>query len=190
MSNNKGIQIIRPLEVPSITAYTPGYYTDPATGIRYYFNGTTWFRSNGLLLTPLSVAPFTLINKGAWTGVKPVIGIGESFRVTCQYTYQGPASTGVRRYAAWGVYGTGGFDEKVTSITTANHTLATSPFTYTFTADFVAPDNMADNWTSLYFKIDSGTPSIPEMGAIYTDCLQAITAATVTDAVITGVAKL
>lgn len=185
------ITVIRPLQTATPTTVSPGYYL--LNGVRYYFNGTQWYRCDGLMLVPLAVgfSPLSIIDGGAWTGTPPAVMTGDKFRVTMTYKYQGPAVTNARRYVAWGSWGLR-FDAKLEVVTNTDIPASpTSPTTYTFTADFTVPSNVNADWTAVYFKIDSGTPSVPEMGISYSNAVQILLPQpTITDVNFTSISKV
>lgn len=83
-ANGIGVPVI-----PAGTTLASGYYTDPTTGIRYYYNARQdqWYLVSGLAFTPLAVSwkpsPSALLN----------IAIGETLRFNLSFYYIGPAVT-------------------------------------------------------------------------------------------------
>ena len=97
------------LDLESLGQYDTGWYTDPATGEKYYYDAAAkqWYIQSAGYLYPLTIAK--------QTAPKTVsIAPGDTLRVSFSYKYTGPAIS-VTEYASIGVYGdiTHIYDEKV-----------------------------------------------------------------------------
>jgi len=83
--------------IPAGTTLASGYYTDPNTGNRYYYNARQdqWYLVSGLSLIPLAISwqpsPSAKLN----------IAVGEKLRFNLSFYYIGPAVTKTL-YAALG----------------------------------------------------------------------------------------
>lgn len=75
--------------IPAGTVLTTGYYIDPSTGVRYYYNARQdqWYIVSGLSLIPLAIS---------WKpspSAKIDIAAGETLRFNLSFYYIGPAVT-------------------------------------------------------------------------------------------------
>ena len=145
--------------------YQAGWYIDPVTGQRIFYDPNTqsFYTMAGGVFIPLGY-----MNPSP---KQVAVGPGEKLKVTISYKYSGPSITGAVEYFSVGVYGTFGFDEKLSAKNTRNLPASTTPLPYTGTYTFTIPDNVASNWDDIYCKIYGGSPGVPQTFFGYEDCL-------------------
>ena len=136
--------------------YAPGWYIDPRTGTRVFYDPNTqaFYTMAGGVYIPLGYmnpAPKQVS-----------IGPGESLRITISYKYSGPAVSGAKERFCVGVFGVFGFNETMVGENTRNLTAATTPQTYTGSYTFTIPTSVGGDWDDIYCKIYSGSPSVPQ----------------------------
>ena len=75
--------------IPAGTTLASGYYTDPNTGIKYYYNAgyDQWYVVSGLSLIPLAIS--WQPSPSAKVDLLP----GDTLRINLIFTYIGPAQT-------------------------------------------------------------------------------------------------
>jgi hypothetical protein len=136
-----------------------GWYTDPATGQRYYYDvvQNQWYVSVGGYLYPLSIIGGIPMDPAP----KQVpLALGEKLKITLRFLYTGPAVPGVVSRYAIGVYGAGGFDEKVYVASTLNipANLTTIPVEVKQDATLTLPlSGIVANCDDIYVKISTAT---------------------------------
>ena len=154
----------------SASGYTTGWYRDPDTGQYYYYDaGTkTWYTYSAGYLYPLSIA---------WETAPKTVNIapGDTLRIEYSYRYEGPAVS-VTEYAAIGVYGWAGLDEKVYKSKSYSWQETSTPTKRSSSLDIVLPGNTAVNWNDIYAKVCKGscTPGVYELGLGYEDALNIV----------------
>ncbi len=135
-----------------------GYYIDPITGQKYYYDAVQnkWYSvtASGLL-----VALSTYMNSAP----KQVSLVpGDKLQITISFKYVGPAVSGVVGYYCIGVYGVG-FTEEIVGQTSFSLPLTTttpaSP-NVTNSYTFTIPTGIDASWNDIYVKIFGGSPSI------------------------------
>jgi hypothetical protein len=152
-------------------AYTSGWYRDPNTGQYYYYAAETrtWYIYSAGYLYPLSIA---------WETAPKVVDIarGDTLRIEYSYKYSGPAVT-VEEYAAVGVYGWAGLDEKVAKSKTYNWPETTTPTERSSSLDIVLPSTAETNWDDIYAKVCKDSCSLGgyELGLGYENALDIVT---------------
>jgi len=160
------VGVIKPLQVENNSLeYQAGWYIDPVTGQRIFYdpNARSFYTMAGGVFIPLGYmnpAPKQV-----------VLGPGERLRITVSYKYSGPAITGAIEYFSVGVYGTFGFDEKMSGNNTRNLPASTTPQPYTGQYTFTMPTNVGSNWDDIYCRIYGGSPGVPQAFFGYEDCL-------------------
>jgi len=139
--------------------YAAGWYVDPRTGMRIYYDPTTqaFYTVAGGVYIPLGYmnpAPKQV-----------AVAPGDKLKITLSFKYTGPAQTGVTGYYSIGVYGTFGFNEQMVGQTSFSIPLVTTPpsapnvtNSYTFTI----PTNIGTDWDDIYVKIFGGSPGVPQ----------------------------
>jgi len=139
--------------------YAAGWYVDPRTGMRIYYDPTTqaFYTVAGGVYIPLGYmnpAPKQV-----------AVAPGDKLKITLSFKYTGPAQTGVTGYYSIGVYGTFGFNEQMVGQTSFSIPLVTTPpsapnvtNSYTFTI----PTNIGADWDDIYVKIFGGSPGVPQ----------------------------
>jgi hypothetical protein len=135
-----------------------GWYTDPATGQRYYYNAVQnqWYVSVGGYFYPISALAVNMNPAPKQVPLAP----GEKLKITLSFGYTGPAVTGVASRYAIGVYGGAGFDEKVYIASTLNIPAnpTTTPITVTQDGTLTLPvSGVGANWDDIYVKISTST---------------------------------
>lgn len=135
-----------------------GYYYDPITGQKYYYDATQnqWYSvtASGLL-----VALSSYMNSAP----KQVSLVpGDRLQVTISFKYVGPAVSGVTGYYVIGVYGVGFTEEIVgqTSFSLPLTTITPSVPNVTNSYTFTIPSSIDASWNDIYVKIFGGNPSI------------------------------
>lgn len=141
---------------PPVDPLAPGWYIDPRTGMRVYYNPETqaFYTLAGGIYIPLGYmnpAPKQV-------SISP----GESLRITISYKYSGPAVSGAKERFCVGVYGLFGFNETMVGENTRNFPASTTPQTYTGSYTFAIPTSVGADWDDIYCKIYSGSPSVPQ----------------------------
>ncbi len=134
------------------TPYQPGWYVNPSTGQRYYYDGKQWYVYTAGLLTALGYmnpAPKQV-----------TLSPGDKLQVTLGFQYTGPAISQVLSRYAIGVYGSLGFSEMLVGTPTFNVPASNTPIAVTNSYVFTIPTGVGSNWTSIYVKIWGGTPDI------------------------------
>jgi hypothetical protein len=139
--------------------YTAGWYWDPQTGMRVYYDPNTrnFYTMAGGVYIPLGYmnpAPKQV-----------AVAPGDRLKISISFKYTGPSITGVTGYYSIGVYGALGFNEQMVGQTTFNLPQVTTPpaapngsDSYTFTI----PTSIGTDWDDIYVKIFGGTPSIAQ----------------------------
>lgn len=133
-----------------------GYYIDPITGQKYYYDAALnqWYSVSA---TGFLIALTTYMN------LRPKqvpLAPGESLKITLSFKYIGPALSGISTRYVIGVYGALGFTEKVYVVSTINipaNTTAT-PITVTQDATLTLPaSGVGADWNDIYVKMWTST---------------------------------
>jgi len=178
------------LRAPAVALGTvpSGYYTDPVTGLRYYYNASIdqWYLVQGLLLVPLSAtwqpSPTATID------ILP----GEKLRLRLSFKYQGIAQT-ISFRAALGTNKTSGsFDEWSDAFVVADIYL-TQCLTPTLITDkyidVSIPPARAGLKAAAYAKVEKMLPATGEISDYYYNVCN-IVAAGITELGITRFEKV
>jgi hypothetical protein len=142
--------MIRVLQAGDGQPYQAGWYLDPVTGQRVYYDPET---QNFYTMAGGVYIPLGYMNPSP---KQVAIAPAERLRITISYKYSGPAITGAIEYFSVGVYGTFGFDEKLVGKNTRNLPASTTPTAYTGSYTFTMPADVGSNWDDIYCKIYSG----------------------------------
>jgi len=148
--------VFRVLQAGDDQPYQAGWYVDPITGQRVYYDPNT---QNFYTMAGRVYIPLGYMNPAP---KQVAIAPGEKLRITISYKYSGPAITGAIEYFSVGVYGALGFDEKLVGKNTKNLSSSTTPVAYTGSYTFTMPADVGSNWDDIYCKIYNGSPSVPQ----------------------------
>lgn len=161
-----------------MTNMNSGWYIDPSTNIRYFYDGTQWFiQQNGILVPynegvrPLGSPGKGIIDGATWPRTKLQVGPGNQFRVNYEYYYIGPAVTGAVEKVSWGSWGIT-WTQKAEKTNTVNIPLCSTNTKITGSVIFTVPQNVVGDWTALYVLISGGSPAIGPTGIAYSNVLQ------------------
>ena len=136
--------------------YTAGWYIDPQTGQRIFYDPNTqkFYTLAGGVYIPLGYmnpAPKQV-----------TLAIGDKLRITMSFKYSGPAISSAVCYYSIGVYGTFGFDEKMVGQNSKSIPQYTTPTLVTDSYTFTIPSSVGTNWDDIYCKIYGGSPGVPQ----------------------------
>ncbi len=136
--------------------YVAGWYVDPQTGQRIYYDPKTqnFYTLQGGVFIPLGYmnpAPKQVS-----------IGPGEKLKITISYKYSGPAISGATERFCVGVFGAFGFTEQLVGENTKNLPASTTPQLYTGEYTFTIPPEVGTDWNDIYCKIYGGSPGVPQ----------------------------
>jgi len=136
--------------------YAAGWYIDPETGQRIYYDPDTqkFYNLAGGVYIPLGYmnpAPKQM-----------TLAIGDKLRITMSFKYSGPQVSGAVCYYSIGVYGAFGFDEKLVGQNSKSIPQYTTPTEVTDSYTFTIPSNVGSDWDDIYCKIYGGSPSVPQ----------------------------
>jgi len=145
-----------------VTGYTTGWYRDPITGERYYYDAATgkWYLLVSGLLYPLSI---DYLSPPKQLSIIP----GDRVKITISYKYSGPAVTGVEERFVIGYEIAGILQEALVDTNTRSLPQSSTPLTYTGEKTLTIPSSVGSNWTVLECKVSGGTPTVPERGVRY-----------------------
>jgi len=148
--------VIRVLQAGEDQPYQAGWYVDPITGQRVYYNPET---QNFYTMAGGVYIPLGYMNPSP---KQVAVAPGEKLRITMSFKYSGPAISGAVCYYSIGVYGALGFDEKITGQNSKSIPQYTTPTLVTDSYTFTIPTSVGTNWDDIYCKIYSGSPSVPQ----------------------------
>jgi hypothetical protein len=146
------------LDLGTVSAlqYSTGWYYDPNTGQRYYYNAAQnqWYVSLGGYLYALGYmnpAPKQV-----------TVAPGDKLKIVLSFKYMGPAITGILSRWCIGVYGVWGFTEKVAITPTLDipANASTTPITVTKEQVLTIPASPGTDWDDIYVKMWGGTPDL------------------------------
>jgi len=149
-----------------VTGYTTGWYRDPITGQRYYYDAENkkWYIYAAGLLQPLAIAE--------QSAPKTVtLQAGDSLKISISYRYTGPAITGAEEYFSIGYKDVLGYHPKVEGTNTRNLPVCATAMPFTAEKTLVVPSNVAADWNHIECKVWHGTPDVPETGLRYINAL-------------------
>ncbi len=146
-------------------SFLEGWYVDPATGQRVFFDGETetFYTMAGGVYIPL-----------AYMNPAPkqvAVAPGDRLRITISYKYSGPAITGIKERFVIGIYGTFGFNDAVSGENVRNLPASSTPTSYTGEYVLTIPANVGNDWDDIYCKVYGGSPSVPEALLGYSQAL-------------------
>lgn len=182
---------VRPMEFVPPTNPVRGYYVDTATGIRYYFDGVSWFQINGVLLIPLGPVSALGITDIQWTGTKTVIAPGDTVTANISFKYSGPAITNYTLEFQIGNQGLTWNTGVAATPLQLSHVAVTTPTIVNISMSVIIPSPFDTSNNDVLVRISGGTPTaISETGTRYFDRLTVLAPVpTVTDVEITTITK-
>ena len=153
-------------QVPAL--YREGWYVDPATGQRIYYDAET-----DRVYTPAGGEYYPL---AVWNPApkQVAIGPGERLKMTMSYKYSGPAVTGATERFAIGGYGTWGFSVRREYMYTLSFPASTTPQLHTREHIFTMPNDVGGDWDDILCQVYGGSPNVPKVELGYEQALMIV----------------